>query len=148
MPMTRLNARIIKQLSHIYAQNEFCGYRENVLKYVGNIPNTNAPPITNTTSPEYTAAMHIISTQAPIHRRNANDKRKVRIQGRNGNLQRNTPIQGRCRYNGGGDYNGGGAAITTVDGNDKRKALIHRRNANDKANLPDYQAIVAHIRAE
>jgi hypothetical protein len=28
MPMTRLTDRIIKQLSHIYAQNKFCGYRE------------------------------------------------------------------------------------------------------------------------
>jgi hypothetical protein len=26
--MTRLTDRIIKQLSHIYAQNKFCGYRE------------------------------------------------------------------------------------------------------------------------
>jgi hypothetical protein len=61
--LTRPNDRIIKQLSHIYAQNKFCCYRENVLKYVGNTPNTSAKAMTNTSSPDTRAVR-----QTPAHK--------------------------------------------------------------------------------
>jgi hypothetical protein len=46
-----------------YTQNKFCCYRENVLKYVGNTPNTSAKAMTNTSSPD-TRAMR----QTPAHK--------------------------------------------------------------------------------
>jgi hypothetical protein len=50
------------------------------------------------------------------------------IQGQGGKHQRNAPIQGQ-----------GGMISATPR---------YKRNANDKANRPDYQAIVAIMRAE
>jgi hypothetical protein len=68
------------------------------------------------------------STQAPIYRRNAR-------------YQRNDPIQGQGGMTSAIPRYKGGAAMTSADPR-------YKRNANDKANRLDYQAIVAHIRAE
>jgi hypothetical protein len=68
------------------------------------------------------------NAQAAIHRRTTNDKRRAADARARRHDQRNAPIQGQ-----------GGMTSATPR---------YKRNANDKANRLDYQAIVAHIRAE
>jgi hypothetical protein len=57
--LTRLTDRIIKQLSHIYAQNKFCGYREKRTQVRWEHPKYQRKDNDKHHKPRYTDVMHI-----------------------------------------------------------------------------------------